>query len=266
MLSLAALLWGSISGVSAQETASFNQTYEQTLAKAKDECTALWSSDHTFDWLRQKIPLGDDKPTLSMLTSKERLRPKDKPRADLAIKTLDQCRQAYAPLYAMLPADVRDMIRGLERRQDAVIAELYVGKITFGEFNVKMNQLNGEHFRALSGIPQTTPPPASSSVSGKSAAPTPSPLSVPPPTKSAQTIPVASQPTRIALVIGNSNYVNLPKLSNPANDARSIHDTLQQMGFITKLVLDASEQDLRREVRKLANDSSRVNFLMRCQF
>ena len=90
--------------------ANFNQTYERTLAKAQDECKTLWSS-HTFDWLRKKIPLGDEKPTLSMLTSKDRLRPKDKPRADLAIKTLEQCRQAYAPLYAMLPA--RDMISGL---------------------------------------------------------------------------------------------------------------------------------------------------------
>jgi Caspase domain len=261
LLSMAAFLWASIPPLSAQETASFNQTYEQTLAKAQDDCKTLWSSDHTFDWLRQKIPLGEEKPTLSMLTSKERLHPKDKPRADLAIKTLDQCRQAYALLYAMLPAGVQDMIHGLERRQDAVIAELYVGKITFGEFNVKWNQLSGEHSSALSGIPQTTPSPASSSVSGKSAAPTPGPLSVPPPTKSAQTIP-ASQPTRIALVIGNSNYVNLPKLSNPANDARSIHNTLQQMGFITKLVLDASEQDLRREVRKLANDSNKASIAL----
>jgi hypothetical protein len=154
---LAALLWGSIPRLSAEEggTSAFNQTYERTLAKAQEECKTLWSS-HTFDWLRQKIPLGEEKPTLSMLTSKERLHPKDKPRADLAIKTNEQCRQAYAPLYAMLPAGVRDMISGLERRQDAVIAELYVRKITFGEFNVKWSQLRGEHFSALSGISQTT--------------------------------------------------------------------------------------------------------------
>jgi hypothetical protein len=266
LLSLTALLWGSIPRLSAEEggtpaTASFNQTYEQTRAKAQDECKALWSN-HTFDWLRQKIPLGDEKPPLSMLTSKERLHPKDKPRADLAIKTLEQCRQANAPVYAMLPAGVQDMIHGLERRQDAVIAELYVGKITFGEFNVKWTQLNGEHFRALSGIPQTTPSPASSSASVKIAAPSPAPLSVTTPPKSAQTIPVATQPRRTALIIGNSNYSNIPKLPNPINDARSIDDSLRQIGFTTKLVLDASEQDIRREVRKFANVSANADIAL----
>jgi Caspase domain len=95
----------------------------------------------------------------------------------------------------------------------------------------------------------------------KPAASIEAPLPVPP-TQSEQKIPVAIQPTRIALVIGNSNYVNLPKLSNPANDARSIHDTLQQMGFITKVVLDASEQDIRREVRKFANDSESADIAL----
>jgi hypothetical protein len=116
LLSLTVFLWAGIARVPAQEggvpaTTNFNQTYEQTFAKAKGYCDALWAS-HTFDWLRPKIPLGDEKPTLSMLTSKERLHPKDKPRADLAIKTIEQCRQAYAPVYAMLPAGVRDMISG----------------------------------------------------------------------------------------------------------------------------------------------------------
>jgi uncharacterized caspase-like protein len=245
----------------AEET-TFNQTYEQTLAKAQGECKTLWSS-HAFDWLRQKIPLDETKPSFSMLTNKERLHPKDKPRADLAIKTNEQCRQAYAPVYAMLPAGVRDMIKGLEARQDAVIAQLYIGKITFGEFNVKWSQLRGEHFSALSGIPQTPPSPsASSSMPVKIAAPTAAPQSVARPAQSVPTIPVATQPSRIALVIGNSNYVNLPKLSNPANDARSIHDALQQMGFISKLVLDASEQDTRRAIRKFANDSATADIAL----
>jgi hypothetical protein len=242
--------------------ASFNQAYERTLAKAQDECKTLWSS-HSFEWLRQKVPLVEEKPTFSMLTSKERLHPKDKPRADLAIKANEQCRQAYAPLYAMLPANVRDMIKGLEARQDAVIAELYVGKITFGEFNVKWSQLRGEHFSALSGIAQTPPPsPASSSSSVKTATATPGPLPKPPPAQSAQTTPVPTQAIRVALVIGNSNYVTLSKLSNPANDARSVDDTLRQMGFTTKLLLDASEQDIRREVRRFASESDKADIAL----
>src|SRR5262245_20630679 len=53
--------------------------------------------------------------------------------------------------------------------------------------------------------------------------------------------PLAQNIARFALVVGNSGYLNLPKLRNPANDARSISDSLHQIGFHTRLVLDASE-------------------------
>jgi hypothetical protein len=36
---------------------------------------------------------------------------------------------------------------------------------------------------------------------------------------------------RVALVIGNSAYVNVPRLANPANDARLMADTLRSLGF-----------------------------------
>jgi hypothetical protein len=36
---------------------------------------------------------------------------------------------------------------------------------------------------------------------------------------------------RVALVVGNSNYQNVPRLDNPANDARLIADTLRSLGF-----------------------------------
>ncbi len=36
---------------------------------------------------------------------------------------------------------------------------------------------------------------------------------------------------RIALVVGNSRYVNIPHLANPANDAKLVGETLQGLGF-----------------------------------
>ena len=56
--------------------------------------------------------------------------------------------------------------------------------------------------------------------------------------------------------------MNLPRLSNPANDARSVDDVLQQIGFTVKLVLDASEQDIRREVRKFASESDKADIAL----
>jgi hypothetical protein len=47
---------------------------------------------------------------------------------------------------------------------------------------------------------------------------------------------------RVALVIGNSAYVNVPRLTNPANDARLMADTLRSLGFT--LVGGAAQLDL----------------------
>lgn len=51
-------------------------------------------------------------------------------------------------------------------------------------------------------------------------------------------------PRRIALVIGNSNYRNLPRLNNPYNDAQLIASTLKELQF--ELVGDGALLDLNR--------------------
>jgi len=56
-----------------------------------------------------------------------------------------QCRTLHAPLYARLPPQVIAAIH-LERKEDALIKELYVGRITFGEFNMKIDGLNKEYW------------------------------------------------------------------------------------------------------------------------
>ena len=263
ILGIAVLFCVSNASVLAQQpdATKFNQSYESAVAKARQECATLWS-DHVFDPLRDKINFSEDKPPLAMLTNSTRIRPKDKPLADLAIKMLERCRTAWAPAYALLPPQVNVMIQGVQRRQDALVAELYVGKITFGEFNVDMNRMTGEFMRALAGVPQS-PQTASSAAAPEKKSATVSEAVTLPRSRSTErnVIPIApaSHEIRLALVIGDSNYSSLPKLVNPANDARAIADLLRKMGFTTKLVLDASELDLRREVRKFANDTAKAD-------
>jgi formylglycine-generating enzyme required for sulfatase activity len=47
---------------------------------------------------------------------------------------------------------------------------------------------------------------------------------------------------RVALVVGNSAYTNIPRLANPASDARLMAETLRGLGFA--LVGDAAQLDL----------------------
>jgi hypothetical protein len=159
----------------------------------------------------------------------------------------------------MLPPAENDLIDGLQRKQDAIIAELYAAKITFGEYNIKMNQIMGDYRKALSGIPQPTSATNSAVRSSKKTAEvqqSPPEPRIPTGTRDTQ---LASHDVRIALVIGNSGYSNLTKLSNTANDAQSIADALKKLGYSTRLVLDAPEQVMRQEVRTFANQSNKAD-------
>ena len=240
-VAIAAILALLAAGARAQQPDAtlFSSDYKTATAKAAEECRKLWANP-AFDPLRDKVPLGSQKPTMQMLTSSARLEAQDRPMADLAIKVVEQCRAAYAPAYALLQDATRTLIEGLYREEDAWIAQLYSGKATFGEFNVAENRLAGEIFRAFSGSQQRDASNPAGAADGNSPA-------------------LLPRDIRIALVIGNGSYANLPKLANPSNDAQAMADVLGKMGYATRLLLNASEQDLRREVRKFAGESSKAD-------
>lgn len=58
----------------------------------------------------------------------------------------------------------------------------------------------------------------------------------------------ATEPKRLALVIGNGDYAAIGALTNPPDDARLMHDTLVGQGFETTLVLEASQAQMQRAV------------------
>lgn len=54
---------------------------------------------------------------------------------------------------------------------------------------------------------------------------------------------------RTALVIGNSNYRSSP-LKNPANDAKLMADTLKSSGFSVEMLVDVSQNEMKRAILK----------------
>jgi caspase domain-containing protein len=75
-------------------------------------------------------------------------------------------------------------------------------------------------------------------------------------------LPTAAAAERIALVIGNANYHELGVLPNASADAKAIDAVLQQLGYETQLVTDASDASLRREVRKFAASSDNTKIAL----
>ncbi len=64
--------------------------------------------------------------------------------------------------------------------------------------------------------------------------------------------PAAINETRVALVIGNSNYKSAP-LRNPTNDAKAIADKLQGLGFKVTLKLDQDQKSMADAIRTFGN-------------
>jgi hypothetical protein len=55
---------------------------------------------------------------------------------------------------------------------------------------------------------------------------------------------------RVALIVGNGNYQNVPPLPTTLNDAGDIAQSLERLGFATTKLFNASYDDFRRAIRK----------------
>ena len=68
--------------------------------------------------------------------------------------------------------------------------------------------------------------------------------------------PALADGKRVALVIGNSTYRNVPALPNPANDAADIASALNRLGFTVTLVTNGSFDEMRRGLIALGRDAA----------
>ncbi|MGY8708656.1 caspase family protein [Bradyrhizobium sp. 18BD] len=66
----------------------------------------------------------------------------------------------------------------------------------------------------------------------------------------------AAEGRRVALVIGNGAYRNVPTLLNPPNDASDIAAALKRLGFTVSLVTNAGFEAMRRSLIALGRDAA----------
>jgi uncharacterized caspase-like protein len=65
-------------------------------------------------------------------------------------------------------------------------------------------------------------------------------------------LPAAAE-KRVALIIGNSNYAQVPALPNPVNDANDIASALKRAGFEVILGIDVDKREFDTKVRNFAD-------------
>ncbi|MBY0334791.1 MAG: caspase family protein [Acetobacteraceae bacterium] len=69
--------------------------------------------------------------------------------------------------------------------------------------------------------------------------------------------PVLAQPgTRIALVVGNGAYREVPRLANPARDAADMAEVLRGLGFRVQLLRDATRPALEQALQRFAREAT----------
>ena len=206
VLGIVALLCGASGQVrAASPPQQFDAgSFQAATAKATEYCRTLWS-DHAFDPLRDKIPLGGVQPTSSMLTNPQRVRPEDKPLVDLVLKTAEKCNTAFATALAMLPPPVHAKVLSVKRKGDTLDKQLSDGKITFSEYNVKRAELLKQMALAFASISER-----STGETAPSAETVLEPKPLPSPKPRVQNVvpqTFALHEVRIALVIGESRYL-----------------------------------------------------------
>ena len=83
-------------------------------------------------------------------------------------------------------------------------------------------------------------------------------------TRGMKPIPLYNGERRVALVIGNKEYKNVPKLKNPVNDALLMKKTLESLGFEVAIVSEASLDQMKAAIidfeKKLRSDKNSVGF------
>ena len=68
--------------------------------------------------------------------------------------------------------------------------------------------------------------------------------------------PASADGKRVALVIGNSAYRNVPELPNPANDASDVAAALRRLGFAVTLMTNATFDQMRRGLIGFGRDAA----------
>ena len=64
---------------------------------------------------------------------------------------------------------------------------------------------------------------------------------------------VSAEPTRTALIIGNSQYLNAP-LRNPENDAKDLAETLKTLDFNVMLHIDANQRQMEQAIDQFEDE------------
>jgi hypothetical protein len=111
------------------------------LFRGRAECSRLFA-DVTLDPIRSRVALGifEKLPSRAELLS-DPIRAEDKPIIEVWLRDRDECWAAHAAWRALEPPVFTDMMTAAFLVETALIAELYVGRLTYRQFAAERARL-----------------------------------------------------------------------------------------------------------------------------
>jgi hypothetical protein len=134
--------------------AAQGEAFQQSLADLNVKCAEIYR-DSSLDPIRKKVAIGSLKDqTFEMRTNTEYPTAEEKRAIVIWGKDRDSCFRAGATFLAMLPAEVAAVMCAYYEVIDSFIAELYHGRITYGELAAHRSRNADEMQTAVADIKQ----------------------------------------------------------------------------------------------------------------
>lgn len=128
--------------------------FEQEIADVRQRCEAIMA-DPVLNPIRDKVALLIAQQTFAMRTNTDYASVEEKPIIALWAQKRDQCVQIARPALAKMPVQIIAVENATKQVVDSMIAELYLGHVTYGELANKRAKNAAEANTALANIQQT---------------------------------------------------------------------------------------------------------------
>jgi hypothetical protein len=128
---------------------------EQEMADLRQRCESLMA-DPALNPIRDKVAFyyTGEQQTFAMRTNTDYASAEEKPVIALWAQKRDQCELMHRPLLAKAPVQLSAVTNASKQVVDSMIAELYLGKITYGELANKRAKNFAEYRTTLANIQQ----------------------------------------------------------------------------------------------------------------
>jgi hypothetical protein len=143
-----------MSGCAQMSVQSQRAALEKEFADIRQRCEALMA-DPALNPIRDKVTLIGAEPTFAMRTNTDYASAEEKPIIALWAKKRDQCWQNAHPTQAKIPVQIVAVNNATKHVVDSMIAELYVGNISYGELANRRAKNAAETKTTLANIEQT---------------------------------------------------------------------------------------------------------------